>query len=75
LQPWSTMAALHLSPEQVSILRQALDMHLSELRVEIAGTDKKDFRDDLSHRRQVLEQVAEQLAEVEDAPYPPISGG
>jgi hypothetical protein len=59
------MLTLDLSPAEQAVLRQVLEDAASELSTEISGTDAKDFREDLKHRREVLHKV---IAALEGAP-------
>jgi hypothetical protein len=56
------MIQINLKPEEALILRETLETALSELRFEIADTDSRAYRNDLKHRRVVLQQVIETLA-------------
>lgn len=56
------MIQLKLTDAEAEVLRNILTYHLSELRMEIAGTDSKDFRDDLKEREEVITRL---LAELE----------
>jgi uncharacterized protein HemX len=56
------MHTLELSSEEAYVLRETLQSFLSDLRMEIVDTDRKDYRDQLKHRRQLLERVVEALA-------------
>lgn len=51
------MKTLELDDRQVEVLREVLSRYLSDLSMEIADTDSKDFRDDLKERKQTVEQV------------------
>jgi hypothetical protein len=51
------MLTLDLSASEQAILREVLETAVSEMGTEIAGTDSKDFRDDLKDRREVLQKV------------------
>ena len=53
--------SLQLSESEGSVLAEVLDSYLSDLRMEIADTDRKDFRDGLKQRKQVLMKVLEEL--------------
>ena len=55
------MSQLELGPEEVEVLRQVLDTYLSDLRMEIAATDRMEFRDELKRQEAVLRQVLERL--------------
>jgi len=50
------MVQIELNLENVEILQEILRSHLSELRMEIANTDTKDFREFLRKRIEFLEQ-------------------
>jgi len=56
------MHTLELSSEEAYVLRETLEAYLSDLRMEIADTDRMDFRDQLKHRRELLERVLSALA-------------
>ena len=51
------MITLDLGPEEAEVLREVLDSYLSDLRMEMADTDRKDFRDRLKERRNVIEKT------------------
>jgi len=55
------MIKLELTLASAELLQETLGVCLSELRFEIAGTDSKDFRDDLKARKLVLIEITEQL--------------
>jgi hypothetical protein len=55
------MIQLDLTPEEISILAEILESAHSDLRMEIADTDSKDFRDMLKGRKAV---IAKALAEL-----------
>ncbi|HSD60043.1 MAG TPA: hypothetical protein VLC55_04250 [Burkholderiales bacterium] len=48
------MFRLELDPEQRNTLIQALESYVSDLRLEIADTERKDFRDPLKAQEQIL---------------------
>ena len=56
------MHRLDLTSEEAYVLREVLQSYLSDLRMEMADTDRRDFRDQLRHRKEILEKVAEALA-------------
>jgi hypothetical protein len=56
------MQTLELSSEEAYVLRETLETYLSDLRMEIADTDRMDFRDQLKHRRALIERVVDALA-------------
>ena len=53
---------IDLDREERQILRTILDHVLSDLRMEMADTDRKEFRDMLGRRKAVLEKVLESLS-------------
>lgn len=55
------MLNVDLSPSETAILRDVLESVLSDLGMEIAGTDSHDFRESLKKRREVLRKVAAAL--------------
>lgn len=55
------MIQLDLNPQEQQILKEALESYISDLRMEIADTDKQDYREKLKHRREVLDKVVEAL--------------
>lgn len=55
------MHRLDLSSEEAYVLRDTLQSYLSDLRMEIADTDRRDFRDQLKHRKTILERIAAAL--------------
>ena len=57
------MVRLELTEADAEVLRDILTYHLSELRMEIAGTESKDFREDLKKREEVLKKVLSVLEE------------
>ena len=56
-----TMVSIELSEEEANILRETLASFLSDLRMEIADTDRMEFRDELKRRKAVLLKVVETL--------------
>jgi hypothetical protein len=50
---------LQLTPNEAQALGEALESYLSELRMEIAGTDRWDFRQALKERKKTLNHVLE----------------
>ena len=55
------MIQLDLSDDEREILANVLDSYLSDLRMEIAHTDRLEFRDMLKERKAVLMRVLEVL--------------
>lgn len=59
------MIQLDLSAEERTLLIEILDNAHSDLRMEIADTDLKDFRDMLKGRKAVIDKVLGALREAE----------
>jgi hypothetical protein len=55
------MVQLDLNPTEAEVLRMVLESYLSDLRMEIAGTDSMDFREGLKARKLVLRKVLAQI--------------
>ncbi len=55
------MIQLDLTDQESAILREVLESYLSDLRMEIADTDRQDFRDGLKTRKDVIGKVLEAL--------------
>ena len=55
------MITIELSEAESEVLRQILEVDLSDLRMEIADTDSFNFRDDLKGRKEVLQKVLDSL--------------
>ncbi len=51
------MTRMELNQEQRDLLVETLESALGELRLEVAGTDRKAYRDALKHREEVLRGV------------------
>ncbi len=58
------MPTLELTPAQASLLKEILKTDLSDLRMEIADTDLKSFRDKLKEKEEVIKQLIELLESV-----------
>ena len=56
-----------MSDEEAVELRTALDVHLVELRAELAATDMREYRADLRKRLDRLERIAARLSAEPDA--------
>lgn len=57
------MLRIELSPTEATVLRDVLDAVISDLGMEISGTDSHDFRESLKERREVLRRIAEGLGQ------------
>jgi len=55
------MISLDLTGDERRILAEVLESYLSDLRMEIADTDSKDFRDMLKIRKDVIGKVLQVL--------------
>lgn len=58
------MPVLHLSDDHVAILSDYLRTTLSDLSVEIAGTDRRSYRDEIKAERELLREVMTRLEEL-----------
>lgn len=65
--PWrKTMATatkikLELTQDEALVLKEILETCVSDLRMEIADTDSKDFRDMLKGKKSILNRIVELL--------------
>jgi hypothetical protein len=59
------MVQLDLTDAELEVLIDVLEIAVSNLRMEIADTDNKDFRDMLKARKGVLLKVIEELKAAE----------
>jgi CRP/FNR family cyclic AMP-dependent transcriptional regulator len=55
------MAQIELTQVEIDLLREILQRYLSELTMEIAHSDRKDFREFLSKRREFMEDFIQRL--------------
>jgi hypothetical protein len=55
------MYHLELTGEELNVLRETLNNHVEEMRVELAHTDTHEFKKILKHRLEVLEHINSQL--------------
>ncbi len=55
------MIRLDLTTAEREILIEVLDGYLSDLRMEISDTDRKDFRDGLKERKTVVMKAIDSL--------------
>ncbi len=56
------MIRIEMSKEELSVLNEILETCLSDLRMEIAGTDNLEFRGTLKKREVLLNGLIERLA-------------
>jgi hypothetical protein len=57
------MIQLELTNEEAGVLREALEFYISDLRMEVADTDRQDFRDGLKQEETVIKKILGLLAE------------
>ncbi len=55
------MTRLDLDSEETAVLRQVMERYLSDLRMEITDTDRKDYREMLKAQRRSLEGILDRL--------------
>ena len=56
------MVTIDLTDSERAILRDVLESTVSDLGMEIAGTDAQDFREHLKERREVINKAIEAIA-------------
>ena len=56
------MPTLTLTTLEANLLEELLKSNLSDLRMEVAGTDLKDMRDKLKEREAIITRLIERLA-------------
>lgn len=62
------MKPLDLNEKEQHMLREELKSQLSDLRMQISGTDRKAVRDLLKKRKRVFEKVIEALSDAKPTP-------
>ena len=62
------MITLSLNDEQAAVLRDTLESDLSDLSVEIASTDRMEYRDEIKRERERLREILSQLEHRARAP-------
>ncbi len=55
------MAQIELTDEEVGMLTEIIESYLSDLRMEIADTDKMKFREELKKREAFLKDLLQRL--------------
>ena len=55
------MVKLDLTPEEIKVLVEVLTSCISNLRMEICDTDRKDFREEIKERKELLMKIVETL--------------
>jgi hypothetical protein len=66
------MLRLELTEDEAGVLRETLMSCVMDLRMEIANTDRLDFRETLKRNKQTLHAIAERLAYLETAAPPAV---
>lgn len=56
------MIRIELTDSEATTLQDVLDSYLSDLRMEIADTDRMEFRESLKAKKKVIEGVLGRLA-------------
>lgn len=56
------MMSLELTQEQAETLRQVLETYVTNLRMEIADTDRQAFREDLKKKEAMLKELIGRLS-------------
>ncbi len=51
------MVRLELDDEQCSALAEVLEEYVSDLRIEIGHTERKNYRDEIKRRKEVLDRI------------------
>ncbi len=59
------MYTLNLTQKEVLVLKNVLEEYLSDLRMEVADTDKQDFRDSLKEEEETIKEILGTLARME----------
>jgi hypothetical protein len=58
---------LTLDEEQQAVLLDQLDCCIDELRTEIMDTDRRDYREQLKHRREIVQHILNSIREAQTA--------
>jgi hypothetical protein len=56
-----TMVSLEFDPKESSMMNEILQSYLSDLRLEIADTEKMSFREDLKKKEVFIKDVMERI--------------
>jgi len=57
-----TVTQLNLTETEILTLKKTLDCYISDLRMEIADTEDKDFRDGLKQEEVILKKILKSLS-------------
>lgn len=55
------MASLTFTENEVTLVREILEAYYSDLRMEIAGTDNKQVRDELKQKEAAIKGILDRL--------------
>ena len=55
------MPTIQLTEAEANLLKEILETNLSDLRMEVAATDLKSFRDKLKEKEAVIKRLMERL--------------
>lgn len=55
------MIQIDLSPEETKVLEEVLTTCISNLRMEICDTDRKEFREEIKQRKELLMKIVDAL--------------
>jgi hypothetical protein len=55
------MPHLDIEPKEAEVLKEVLEFYLSDLRMEIADTDRLEFRNELKDQKALLERISKRL--------------
>ncbi|HXT53351.1 MAG TPA: hypothetical protein VN826_02535 [Candidatus Eisenbacteria bacterium] len=61
------MPNLELTSDEALLLKEILQSHLGDLRMEIAGTDLQSFRDKLRNNEEAIKRIIEHLGKMDPA--------
>ena len=54
---------IELTPKEIEIFKDVLENYISDLSMEIADTDKMDFRESLKARKNLIVKIIQKLKE------------
>ncbi|GAB4282311.1 MAG: hypothetical protein Kow0092_37390 [Deferrisomatales bacterium] len=55
------MAHIELTDAEAALLREVLESYVSDIRMEIAGTDKLEYREDLKKKKEAVKGILARL--------------
>ena len=58
---------IELTPKEIEIFKDVLENYISDLSMEIADTDKMDFRESLKVRKNLIVKIIQKLKETVEA--------